>query len=325
MYSKPHLSYAKQLELLISRGMQISDRDQHLADLRRIGYYRLSAYSYPFREWLPEERRQTETNYRDEKFVEGTTFDTVVELADFDSELRRLVFEAVEHIEVELCARVAYRAGREDPFIHRNRDSLDLERCDSKITVGAKEITRWKAWKNKFNSLRDQAKNEDFYKHFEQKYAGQMPIWVAMEFVDFGGLTRLFYLLPSGIQSAVSKEFGVTSGATFAKWIVSLNYVRNKVAHHNRLWNRTMTYSLQVPKANEVREELVHLSEKGRELSSMYDYLAVIAYMLKSIRPQLSWQLKVVRLLEQFPSSDHVSPERNMGFPQAWRQLALWS
>ncbi|NON70094.1 Abi family protein [Corynebacterium silvaticum] len=142
MYNKPHLSYMKQLDTLVSRGMEISNRDIHVGELKRIGYYRLSAYSYPFRVFLPKEKRESPTNYRAEEFLSGTSFDTVVQLADFDSELRRLIFEAIEQIEVVLCTRVAYRAGRVDPFIHLNKKSLDLQRCDSKIPGRKKQNTR---------------------------------------------------------------------------------------------------------------------------------------------------------------------------------------
>lgn len=325
MYQKPHLTYMKQLETLSKRGMDIGDTTLCLEELKRLGYYRLSAYSYPFRRLLPEECRESSTNYRSEDFVSGTTFGTVVELADFDSDLRRLIFEALEQIEVVLRTKVAYRAGREDAFIHKNRSLLDDDRCSSTVKSGGQEVTRWKAWKSKFNLLMKQAKNEDFYKHFEEKYQGKMPIWVVIEFVDFGGLTRFYYLLRSKLQSAIAKEFGVTSGATFSNWLVNLNYLRNKVAHHNRVWNRTMTYKLQKPNLNEVGKELDHLRLRENDLDSTYDYLALIAYLMQQICPNHKWSYKIVSLMDSFPQSSVVSLEKDMGFPHGWRLLKLWS
>ncbi len=43
-YSKPWQSYAEQLDLLISRGLTVTDRPKALEYLQRIGYYRLSGY-----------------------------------------------------------------------------------------------------------------------------------------------------------------------------------------------------------------------------------------------------------------------------------------
>ncbi|MGV6827399.1 MAG: Abi family protein, partial [bacterium] len=49
-YSKPWQSYEEQLDLLISRGLAVTDRPKALEYLQRIGYYRLSGYWFPFRE-----------------------------------------------------------------------------------------------------------------------------------------------------------------------------------------------------------------------------------------------------------------------------------
>lgn len=43
-YSKPWQSYEEQLDLLISRGLAVTDHPKVLEYLHRIGYYRLSGY-----------------------------------------------------------------------------------------------------------------------------------------------------------------------------------------------------------------------------------------------------------------------------------------
>lgn len=49
-YNKPALTFDHQLKKLESRGMAIADREEALKQLASISYYRLSGYSYPFRE-----------------------------------------------------------------------------------------------------------------------------------------------------------------------------------------------------------------------------------------------------------------------------------
>ena len=49
-YQKPFLSFEAQLQLLKARGLGVTDEATAVDYLRRIGYYRLSAYWYPFRE-----------------------------------------------------------------------------------------------------------------------------------------------------------------------------------------------------------------------------------------------------------------------------------
>ena len=47
-FTKTHLSYEKQILLLESRGLVITDRERARKELQQISYYRLSAYFLPF-------------------------------------------------------------------------------------------------------------------------------------------------------------------------------------------------------------------------------------------------------------------------------------
>ena len=48
-YPKPWQSYQKQIELLMARGMVVTDQPKALEYLERIGYYRLSGYWFASR------------------------------------------------------------------------------------------------------------------------------------------------------------------------------------------------------------------------------------------------------------------------------------
>lgn len=57
-YARPWTKVSGQLELLKSRGMKVGDASAALSYLERIGYYRLSAYWYPFRIWTMQQNVQ---------------------------------------------------------------------------------------------------------------------------------------------------------------------------------------------------------------------------------------------------------------------------
>jgi len=48
-YTKPALSFEKQAQLLLDRGLIAPDKDVLVKCLSTINYYRLSAYWYPFK------------------------------------------------------------------------------------------------------------------------------------------------------------------------------------------------------------------------------------------------------------------------------------
>lgn len=71
-FSKPALTVEQQVDLLISRGLRIDDRELASHYLRFIGYYRLSAYYIPFQE--------PEGNTDNHHFKRSTSFDKILDL-----------------------------------------------------------------------------------------------------------------------------------------------------------------------------------------------------------------------------------------------------
>ena len=52
-FAKPPLSYADQAALVIERGLVVSDPNALMRQLEAVGYYRLCAYWYPFKQVEP--------------------------------------------------------------------------------------------------------------------------------------------------------------------------------------------------------------------------------------------------------------------------------
>jgi abortive infection bacteriophage resistance protein len=117
---KPYLTPRDQLTQLKTRGLLISDDALALQALARYGYYRLSGYYYPLRKTNP-----VGIPGRQDSFVDGASFDLVVQLADFDKRLRLLAWDAIESIEIAVRVAIAQRLGKIDPLAHLNPDKLD--------------------------------------------------------------------------------------------------------------------------------------------------------------------------------------------------------
>lgn len=96
-FTKPTKTFAEQVELLVSRGMEIDDPERAERYLSHLNYYRLAAY------WLP-----CEQGHPTHRFRPGTRFNSVLEHYIFDRELRLLVMDAIERLEVSLRTRWSY-------------------------------------------------------------------------------------------------------------------------------------------------------------------------------------------------------------------------
>lgn len=179
-------------------------------------------------------------------------------------------------------------------------------------------------WLTGYRKSQRDAEAEDFVRHYVEKYDGQLPIWVATEDMEFGSLVRLYGLLRNDDRSTVARELGFPAGAVMYKWLKIANYVRNVCAHHARLWNRTLTYTMAKPPTGLVGslEHLRHLS--GAHRKKVYGPVALIAHLLSAIDPGSDWIHRFVSLMDTFPAGFTVTPEGDMGFPFGWRDQQIW-
>lgn len=177
-YDKPHLDYNAQVQRLISRGLDVPDRAKAVAALKSVGYYRLSAYTYPLRKPGPEART------RSSDFVEGATLDEVLRLYSFDEKLRTELLAGLQRLEVGLRVQIGYTLGKRHRYGHLDASHLDPTRC-AELAHREDGTDTHAAWLARYDKQQGEAKNEDFVKHFILKYDGKMPIWAATEFMTF--------------------------------------------------------------------------------------------------------------------------------------------
>lgn len=327
MYSKPHLSYDDQVALITGRGLICPDHDEAVALLKSVGYYRFSAYVYPFRSLLDVDERQVTSpaHYRSDEIREGTTLGDVEALWRFDRKLRLIVLDALETVEIGLRTKVAHVLGARDTFGHVHRDSLDEEACSAPIGAGkGGAADAYEDWVNRYTSLQERAKSEDFVRHNLFKYGDPLPVWVAVEILDLGALVRLFSLMDKRDQNAIAKEVGVSGGPLLSAWLRQINYLRNLCAHHSRLWNRTLT--LQAKKFNPAQagSDLTHVASSGAR-DKIYVLLAILGYLVRNLDPKANWPLTLRTHLKKFPELDGITVHQDMGFPEDWADQPLWN
>lgn len=166
--------------------------------------------------------------------------------------------------------------------------------------------------------------DEAFVAHFRHKYDGQMPIWALTEILELGHLSRLYQGLNDADALEIADAFGVPTKKLMASWLASVNYVRNVAAHHARLYNRKLQNAPARPRQG-VIPLLDHLRVESTPKGAfgVYNVLAVIAYLQRSIGDSSSWRHQVVALLEDFPSTAD-APLASLGVPESWMGLDLW-
>lgn len=299
---KSFKTYEEQVGVLIERGMCVADRERAIEKLRRVNYYRLSGYWYPFR------MRKPDGGGRSDRFLPGSAFDDVVALYDFDARLRVAVLAALAPVELSMRALVGHALGEIDPCIHLNADLLGP-------VVRGRLASKYAEWQNRYQDKLNDSR-EDFVRHHKDKYDGALPVWAAVEVLDWGMLTNLYAMSPRAAQNKVADAVNLTS-PQLESWLKVLNVVRNIAAHHGRMYNRVYSQRPKLPKMG----EYVGLMECEPVMNRAFGQLTLVQYLLNVLN------VGNIRLLPatlaHFPDSAIVSL-RDVGAPEGWRQSELW-
>lgn len=215
---KPPLSFEKQLDLMVQRGLVVDDRELAIKRLSETNYYRLRGY------WL---------TYEDNgRFLPGTTFENVWDTYALDSELRDWAWKAIAPVEIKARTLLAYHLSTEcGPTAH---EDVRYFRSTLAHAKSMESLTR-----ERNRALKD---GVPCVVHNVEKY-GDLPIWAAVEIMSMGTVSQLYGNLDpsrSDVAKLVARGFNIKP-FMLRSWLRHLTYVRNICGHHSRLYNRVMT------------------------------------------------------------------------------------
>ncbi|MFM2238071.1 MAG: hypothetical protein RL389_418 [Actinomycetota bacterium] len=309
---KPHKTHEAQLDLLLSRGLEIEDYDSFLAFLREQNYYRLRGYFHPF---LNSQDGKTEPDFK-----AGTTGESIKGLVEFDRSLRNLLFEGLSEFETQFRSILAYHAGEVNPQIHLNGIGLT---SDFKNHRPEGRKSYFEDWQEGYAAaLRKQEHNDIVIWHSEA-YDGLMPIWAAVEILDFGKISRLYRGFEEALATRIASEFG--SGAYFLKSAVSsLNDLRNHVAHQSRIWNFQYPIS-PTTRLKKLPYELQHLNAlTDSEVHKLAAKLSLLLWLDREGGLRIDFTNRLFQVLNQFPDSTSLSLS-SMGYSDHFKSSTLWN
>ncbi len=309
-YSKPYLPLPDQLALIKKRGLQVADDAAAIECLHRNGYYRLSAYWYPFREIVG--------TIRTDNFLNGSRFEDAVELYKFDKKLKLLLLDAIERAEIAARVEIALVLGQRDTFAH-TKPALFRSRFSSPGRSGSSDYQNWIL---KFNEIYRRSMAE-FITHHKHQYgpSSPLPLWIAIELWDFGMLSYAYSGMQYRDQVRVAARFGILDWQLLESWLRSLNYVRNVIAHHGRLWNLGLSRPL-LPQPGAI-PALDHLLPLPMARTRIYAVCCLLCFLTRVINPQSHWIEEAKTAFAHFPVMPHAVLQ-DMGFPADWQTHPLW-
>ncbi|MAB09283.1 Abi family protein [Hyphomonas sp.] len=311
-YQKPFLPIAQQIAQLEARGLEIGDQQLATRALEQIGYYRLSAYWYAFREIQQGKRTDT--------FLAGAKLQDAVSLYIFDKKLRLLVLDAIERIEISLRTDIALTVGVNGGWAHR--DAQYVHPRFNRAKRGGR--VPFQDWMSRLDKCESRSRDE-FVTHFRAKYTSErfLPIWMSVEVWELGLLSHFLSGMRHADITAISHRYGLPDAKLLPTWTRTFTFVRNVCAHHGRLWNRPMVDQPAFPRAGTLID-FDHVSASRPSQERLYGTLVILNFLVRQLNGGTEWHLRVKELLESFPDSPLLSLT-SAGFPAGWEQEAIWN
>lgn len=273
-FEKLPTTAAEQLSKLKERGCTVEDEAFAVQVLTDINYFRLAYY---FSLFLEEKGK-----YRD-----GTSFNKVLKVYDFDRRLRNLLLEVLEEIEISMRAHCSnFHAIKYGALGYLNGDNFA-------------RVHKHSSFLNRIERLIESNDDSDLVKHYKGKHGGKFPLWVIMELFSFGSLNMFFKdLKPQDKTEIAKRHYNMSSGALENR-MDRLSDLRNHCAHYHRLYDSS-------------------IGDTAGRSDTVFSCLMIMKEIY--CRPE-SWEKGFLPRLKQLflDYADEVEPER-LGFPQDWQE-----
>lgn len=303
MFSKEPLSIEGQVQLLKQRGLHVfPDEEEEIRTwLSNVHYYKLSGY------WLAYEMKKQLGAGRLHKFKNGTSWKKVKHTYIFDQKFRRLMWTAIEKIEVSVKAHwCQYLSMNYGPF-PQDKEGLFSPYIYEQNGTYEKLITSY----TKSNAL--------YAKHYKMNYPELKtpPIWIIALLISFGEMVNwIKYIESAKIRNEIVRPYGFDERVIIS-FLTHLIEVRNICAHNERLWNRQTNKNFIIPKKY---TDIFIFNKSNKSDRRIYNTIVMINELLKTIDPGYPF----LSFIKDLIKSNYLITPQYMGFPKNWEVIAPW-
>ncbi|MGR6545120.1 Abi family protein [Paenibacillus tundrae] len=284
---KAPTTYEEQIQKFKDREMLIENESEAITILKRIHYYRFTAYALTF--------KQDTTDH----YIKGTTFNKVYKHYLFDAALRNHFMKIVEYIEIALRSQLSYKLAHSygsqgyldgsnfvNPFFHQ-RFVEDLQRC---IQKQSKEV---------------------LIAHHRENYQDRYPIWAAFEVSTISMMSSLYKNFKTSDKKSIAREYYPSTNISYKElenWFHVLTVFRNRCAHYSRLFNYRIPVTIRYTRTDE---------SLGLDRAFLYGAIYNSKYLVNDRPIWVSWVTGLSSLIEAYNEVDITL----LGFPRNWENL----
>lgn len=309
---KPFMTYDQQIQKLKDKHLIIPNEMAAKEMLRLNGYFALiTGYKNLF-------KNPTTKDYRD-----GTTFDDIVALYEFDAQLRELTLRYLLHVERHIRSSLSYAFC--DKYGELQSTYLDPQNYDLHPRNNTSQVNKLIA--RYLKPLLDKRTEHLYIEHYKRQHQN-VPLWVLINALTFGTISKMYQCSISSIQASISKEFEGINEGQLRQILQVLTDFRNVCAHNERLFSYRCSQH-EIP--NLLLHKKLNIPMQGTQyLYGKRDFFAVLLafrYLLPD-KEFMEYKRLLSRLIHKAVTNNHQISESEllklMGFPQNWKKVTAY-
>lgn len=272
-----------------------------------ISYYRLKGYWWDMQDDL-----------QNHVFKKSTYFEDILDRYNFDRHLRLILFDAIERIEIALRTKMIYVLSMKFGGLwYLDTSIFQSATLEIKGNIKTLHMHTLDELQKEFNRSQ-----EIFIKDQKYRFPGQdADAWKILEVASLGTLSKLYkslnHQLPEKAQ--IANEMGLNLHNELSSWLEAITYLRNIIAHHSRLWSRSMVKTpllLNNPSGAWFNNGLTPV-----QIKKPFLLISCLVYLCNEVTPGHQIKSKILSLFHDFPTVQIYK----LGFVNNWHKTPIWS
>lgn len=276
--------------------------------LKNISYYRLKGY------WW-----DTQIDVSLHTFRPGVCFEDIIERYFFDRQFRQILFGCIEQIEIAVRSKMIYHLS----IAYGGLWYLNPALFDATVQIidGVSKTAHCKVLEDLQKEF--YRSQEIFIRNHQRLHSGQpADAWKILEVASMGTLSKLYKNLKITLpeRSVIANEMGINSPHVFTGWLESIAYIRNIIAHHSRLWSRTMVKRPGMQLNNPSGKWFTQPLRQG-QIDKPFSTISCMVYLCNHLNQSDDVKQQIIELINAYPNV----PIYKYGFFNNWQSEPLWN
>ena len=293
-YKASSLSIPEQIQLLKEKGLKITSEENAKQWLSHVSYFRLKNYTNKFKD------------HQTGHFTPNCTFDQVIQLYLFDRNLKFILFDAIETIEVAIKTLIS------NAMAHAHGTHWYMDR---KYFLPPFNFDEFLAAVKKKVADSDESSIKNYKQLFD--HPELPPCWMIFESLSFGTISKIFeHLAARNIKLQICWQYNLPDNI-LVNWLHCITQLRNRCAHHCRVVYRSMNKTIILP--SRAKHKFLEAADQI-DPSSLYATLCCMQNLINKIQPASNFKRKLLSLIDKHSEIDY----KHMGFTENWRKEKIW-